>query len=111
RRTTASRSTPSSSSARAGPRRSPRSSISTAGRRARWWSAGPTGGSMRQQRSGGHDSDSSSNAYAMNQSLASRGFVVLAINYRLGIGYGYEFHRPRSAGAQGASEYKDVKAA
>jgi dipeptidyl aminopeptidase/acylaminoacyl peptidase len=47
----------------------------------------------------------------MNQYLASRGFVVLSINYRLGIGYGYEFHRPRSAGAQGASEYLDVKAA
>ncbi len=46
-----------------------------------------------------------------NQYLASRGFVVLSINYRLGIGYGYEFHRPPAAGAQGASEYLDVKAA
>jgi dipeptidyl aminopeptidase/acylaminoacyl peptidase len=36
---------------------------------------------------------------------------VLSINYRLGIGYGYEFHRPANAGAQGASEYLDVKAA
>ena len=47
----------------------------------------------------------------MNQYLASQGFVVLAINYRLGIGYGYEFHRPPHAGAHGASEYLDVKAA
>jgi len=69
------------------------------------------GGPPRQMLLGWHYSDYYSNAYAMNQYLASRGFVVLAINYRLGIGYGYEFHRPRSAGAQGASEYKDVKAA
>jgi dipeptidyl aminopeptidase/acylaminoacyl peptidase len=35
----------------------------------------------------------------------------LSVNYRLGIGYGYEFHRPDSAGAQGASEYRDIVAA
>ncbi|MBP1605796.1 MAG: peptidase, partial [Acidobacteria bacterium] len=40
-----------------------------------------------------------------------RGFVVLSVNYRLGIGYGYEFHQPAAAGARGASEYLDVKAA
>ena len=28
------------------------------------------------------------NAYAFNQYLASRGFVVLSVNYRSGIGYG-----------------------
>ena len=60
---------------------------------------------------GWHYSDYYANAYASNQYLASRGFVVLSINYRLGIGYGYEFHRPPSGGAQGASEYLDVKAA
>ena len=27
-----------------------------------------------------------------------------------GIGYGHDFHRPANAGAQGASEYQDVKA-
>jgi dipeptidyl aminopeptidase/acylaminoacyl peptidase len=36
---------------------------------------------------------------------------VLSVNYRLGIGYGFDFHRPEHAGAQGASEYLDVKAA
>src|SRR5213075_2269763 len=51
------------------------------------------------------------NAYALNQYLASRGFVVLSVNYRLGIGYGFDFHRPADAGALGASEYLDVKAA
>ena len=69
------------------------------------------GGPPRQMLLGWHYSDYYSNAYALNQYLASRGFVVLAVNYRLGIGYGYEFHRPPQAGAQGASEYQDVKAA
>ena len=32
------------------------------------------------------------------------------MNYRLGIGYGYAFHRPEHAGARGASEYLDVLA-
>jgi len=69
------------------------------------------GGPPRQMLLGWHYSDYYSNAYALNQYLASRGFVVLSINFRLGIGYGYEFHRPLHAGAQGASEYRDVKAA
>jgi dipeptidyl aminopeptidase/acylaminoacyl peptidase len=69
------------------------------------------GGPPRQMLLGWHYSDYYTNAYAMNQYLASRGFVVLSVNYRLGIGYGYEFHRPPAAGAQGASEYLDVKAA
>ncbi len=69
------------------------------------------GGPPRQMLLGWHYSDYYSNAYALNQYLASRGFVVLSVNYRLGIGYGYEFHRPEKAGAQGASEYLDIKAA
>jgi dipeptidyl aminopeptidase/acylaminoacyl peptidase len=60
---------------------------------------------------GWHYSDYYSNAYAMNQYLASRGFIVLSVNYRLGIGYGYEFHNPENAGTSGASEYIDIKAA
>lgn len=69
------------------------------------------GGPPRQMLLGWHYGDYYWNAYAMNQYLASRGFIVLSINYRLGIGYGYDFHRPPNAGAQGASEYLDVKAA
>ena len=69
------------------------------------------GGPPRQMLLGWHYSDYYTNAYALNQYLASRGYIVLSINYRLGIGYGYEFHRPANAGAQGASEYLDVKAA
>lgn len=69
------------------------------------------GGPPRQMLLGWHYSDYYSNAYALNQYLASRGYVVLSVNYRLGIGYGYDFHFPAKAGAQGASEYQDIKAA
>jgi len=68
------------------------------------------GGPPRQMLLGWHYSDYYTNAYSLNQYLASRGYVVLSVNYRLGIGYGHDFHRPPNAGAQGASEYQDVKA-
>jgi len=68
------------------------------------------GGPPRQMLLGWHYSDYYTNGYAVNQYLASRGYVVLSVNYRLGIGYGHDFHRPPNAGAQGASEYQDVKA-
>jgi len=68
------------------------------------------GGPPRQMLLGWHYSDYYSNAYASNQYLASLGFVVLSVNYRLGIGYGYEFHQAPRSGAAGASEYMDVKA-
>ncbi len=69
------------------------------------------GGPPRQMLLGWHYSDYYSNAYAVNQYLASRGFVVLSVNFRLGIGYGYEFHQPPNSGWRGAAEYLDVLAA
>ncbi|MBX5479848.1 MAG: S9 family peptidase [Pyrinomonas methylaliphatogenes] len=69
------------------------------------------GGPPRQMLLGWHYSDYYANAYALNQYLASRGYIVLSVNYRLGIGYGYEFHNPPRAGSRGASEYQDIKAA
>jgi len=48
------------------------------------------------------------NAYALNQYLASRGYVVLSVNYRSGIAYGMEFREALHYGAQGASEFNDV---
>jgi len=69
------------------------------------------GGPPRQMLLGWHYSDYYANAYASNQYLASLGFVVLSVNYRLGIGYGYEFHQPAHAGTTGAAEYLDIKAA
>lgn len=68
------------------------------------------GGPPRQMLLGWHYSDYYSNAYAANQYLASLGFVVLSVNYRLGIGYGFDFHQPANAGSSGASEYLDIKA-
>ena len=47
-----------------------------------------------------------SNAYAMNQYLASRGYVVLSVNYRSGIGYGRDFREALDRAARGASEYQ-----
>jgi dipeptidyl aminopeptidase/acylaminoacyl peptidase len=50
------------------------------------------------------------NAYAMNQYLASLGYTVLSVNYRLGIMYGRAFRVPENSGWRGAAEYKDVVA-
>jgi dipeptidyl aminopeptidase/acylaminoacyl peptidase len=50
------------------------------------------------------------NSYAMNQYLASRGYEVLSVNYRSGIGYGRTFREAQRRGARGASEYQDVVA-
>ena len=69
------------------------------------------GGPPRQMLLGWHYMFYYANTYALNQYLASRGFVVLSVNYRLGIGYGHAFHYPDRAGVRGASEYQDVLAA
>ena len=68
------------------------------------------GGPPRQMLLGWHYMEYYSNAYAVNQYLAAHGFVVLSLNYRLGIGYGRAFHQPDQAGYAGASEYQDVLA-
>lgn len=66
------------------------------------------GGPIRQMMLGFHYMDYYHNAYAMNQYLASRGYVVLSVNYRLGIMYGRAFREPADGGWRGSSEYKDV---
>ena len=68
------------------------------------------GGPPRQMLLAWHYMFYYANAYGVNQYLASRGFTVLSVNYRLGIGYGYEFHQPADGGGRGASEYQDVLA-
>jgi dipeptidyl aminopeptidase/acylaminoacyl peptidase len=68
------------------------------------------GGPPRQMLLGWHYMDYYSNAYAVNQYLAAHGFIVLSVNYRLGIGYGRAFHQPEHAGPWGAAEYQDVVA-
>jgi dipeptidyl aminopeptidase/acylaminoacyl peptidase len=66
------------------------------------------GGSRRQMLLGFHYRAYYHNAYALNQYLASQGYVVLSVNYRSGIGYGMEFREALNYGATGASEFQDV---
>ena len=68
------------------------------------------GGPPRQMLLGWSYMDYYAHAYAMNQFLATHGYVVLSVNYRLGIGYGRAFQHPAKAGAAGDSEYQDVVA-
>ena len=68
------------------------------------------GGPSRQMLLTWHNMDYYSNAYAVNQYLADHGFVVLSVNYRLGIGQGHDFHYPAHWGPTGAAEYQDVLA-
>jgi len=68
------------------------------------------GGPPRQMLLGWHYMDYYAHAYAVNQYWASRGFVVLSVNYRLGVGYGRAFEQPAHAGPAGAAEYQDVLA-
>jgi len=66
------------------------------------------GGSRRQMLLGWHYMNYYNFAYAMNQYMASKGYLVLVINYRSGIGYGMEFREAEQYGATGASEFNDV---
>ncbi len=66
------------------------------------------GGSHRQMLLGWHYFAYYNNAYALNQYLASRGFIVLSVNFRAGTGYGLKFREALSQGAAGASEFNDV---
>ncbi|HMD86432.1 MAG TPA: prolyl oligopeptidase family serine peptidase [Terriglobia bacterium] len=69
------------------------------------------GGSRRQMLLGWHYMQYYHNAYALNQYLASRGYIVLSVNYRSGIGYGMEFREALNYGPAGASEFNDVQGA
>jgi len=68
------------------------------------------GGPVRQMLLGWHYLYYYHNSYAMNQHLASRGYLVLSVNFRSGIGYGRAFRLAQHRGARGASEYQDVVA-
>ena len=68
------------------------------------------GGPPRQMMPGFHYSWYYHNAYAENQYLASLGYVVLTVNYRLGIMYGRAFREAPNSGWRGSAEYKDVVA-
>ena len=68
------------------------------------------GGPPRQMLLGWHYMEYYSNAYAVNQYLATHGYTVLSVNYRLGVGYGRAYQHPAHAGLAGAAEYQDVLA-
>ncbi len=68
------------------------------------------GGPPRQMLLGWHYMDYYTHAFAVNQFLARHGYVVLSVNYRLGIGYGRAFNHALHAGFRGAAEYQDVLA-
>lgn len=69
------------------------------------------GGPMREMLLGWHYMFYYSNCYAMNQFLASRGYTVLSVNYRSGIGYGRAFREAPGRAGRGATEYQDIVAA
>jgi dipeptidyl aminopeptidase/acylaminoacyl peptidase len=66
------------------------------------------GGPYRQMVLGWNVMDAYTYMYAMNQYFASRGYVVLSVNYRGGTGYGMDFRIPPKFGPQGASEFNDI---
>ncbi|HMF96193.1 MAG TPA: prolyl oligopeptidase family serine peptidase [Vicinamibacterales bacterium] len=68
------------------------------------------GGPVRQMLLGYHYMHFYHVAYAVNQWLASRGYVVMSVNYRSGIGYGKSFRTAPNTGGRGNAEYQDVVA-
>jgi dipeptidyl aminopeptidase/acylaminoacyl peptidase len=68
------------------------------------------GGGPRQMLLGWHYRWEYANDYGANQYLASRGFIVLSVDYRLSVGYGQAFQFADNTGARGAAEYRDILA-
>jgi dipeptidyl aminopeptidase/acylaminoacyl peptidase len=69
------------------------------------------GGPIRQMLLGYHYMDFYHMSYAVNQWLASQGYVVFSVNYRSGIGYGKSFRNAPNTAGRGNAEYQDVLAA
>ena len=68
------------------------------------------GGPVRQMLPAYHYMEVYHLFYAVNQWLASQGYVVLSVNYRGGIGYGKSFRTAPNTNLRGNSEYQDVVA-
>jgi dipeptidyl aminopeptidase/acylaminoacyl peptidase len=69
------------------------------------------GGPSRQMLLGYHYRHFYHMAYAVDQWLASQGYIVMSVNYRSGVGYGRSFRTAPNTGGRGNSEYGDVLAA
>ncbi len=66
------------------------------------------GGPPRQMFPAFHFSPYYAGDYAINRRYAELGDVVVAVNYRSGVGYGRAFREAEKRGWRGASEYQDV---
>src|SRR5215469_2575873 len=66
------------------------------------------GGPIRQMLLGWHPMDAYAYMYAMNQYLASEGYVVMSVNYRGGTGYGMNWREAENFGPSGSSEDNDI---
>lgn len=68
------------------------------------------GGPVRQMLLGYHYRYVYHQFYAANEWLASKGYIVMSINYRSGVGYGRSFRNAPNTESRGNSEYQDVVA-
>jgi dipeptidyl aminopeptidase/acylaminoacyl peptidase len=66
------------------------------------------GGPPRQMLLGFHYMAFYAGAYGFNEYLASKGYIVLSVNYRGGIGYGMEYREAKDFGLGGGSETNDL---
>ena len=66
------------------------------------------GGPQRQMLLGFHPMDAYNWMYALNQYFVSKGYIVLSVNYRGGIGYGLDYREAKDFGPDGGSEVNDL---
>jgi dipeptidyl aminopeptidase/acylaminoacyl peptidase len=66
------------------------------------------GGPRRQMFLGFHPMGAYNWMYAMNQYLAAKGYLVISVNYRGGIGYGMNYREADNFGPGGGSELNDL---
>jgi dipeptidyl-peptidase-4 len=69
------------------------------------------GGPARQMLLGWHYLSFYHVFYGVNQWLTAKGYIILSVNYRSGVGYGRSFRQAPNTGARGNAEYRDVLAA
>jgi dipeptidyl aminopeptidase/acylaminoacyl peptidase len=66
------------------------------------------GGSRRQMLRGFNHGYYYHHAFALNQYFADKGYIVISLNFRSGIGYGLSFREADEYGPTGASEVRDL---
>lgn len=66
------------------------------------------GGPRRQMLLGFHPMGAYNWMYAFNQSLVAKGYIVVSVNYRGGIGYGQAYREAKDFGPAGGSEINDL---